>query len=65
MAKQLSRIEREGMAREKLIRAGACRSIAADLPEQAQKAMLEKYAGKLERSAATLHPGVSLLVGAA
>jgi hypothetical protein len=65
MAKQLSRIEREGLAREKLIRAGTCRSIAAELPEQTQKATLEKYAMKLEKGAAQLHPGVSLLIGAA
>ena len=65
MAKRSSRIEREAVAREKLVRAGTCRSIAADLAEPAFKATLEKYAGILERRAAQLHPGVSLIAGAA
>jgi hypothetical protein len=65
MAKPLSRIERESLAREKLMRAGTCRSIAAGLEQQSDKATLEKYAGKLERHAVQLHPGVSVLVGAA
>ena len=65
MMTYISRIEREGMAREKLVWAGTCRSIAAGLNEDSAKAVLEKYATKLETAAARLHPGVCLLIGAA
>ena len=65
MAKYLSRIEREALAREKLIRAGTCRGIAAGLAEPTARATIEKYASKLERGAARLHPGVTLQRGAA
>ena len=65
MARYFSRIEREGIAREKLVHAGTCRSIAAGLNEDSARATLEKYATKLERAAAQLHPGVSFLSGAA
>ena len=65
MAKYLSRIEREDLAREKLLRAGTCRSIAAGLAEATSRAMIEKYARKLEHGAARLHPGVTLESGAA
>ena len=65
MAKYLSRIEREELAREKLLRAGTCRSIAAGLDEAAARATIEKYARKLETGAARLHPGVALDAGAA
>ena len=65
MAKYLSRIEREDLAREKLVWAGTCHGIAAELAEAAAKATIEKYARKLEQSAARLHPGVTLETGAA
>jgi hypothetical protein len=65
MSKYLSRIEREDLAREKLIWAGTCRGIAAELAEATARAAIEKYASKLERGAALLHPNVTLVNGAA
>jgi hypothetical protein len=65
MAQYLSRVEREDLAREKLIWAGTCRGIAAGLAEAAARATIEKYAMKLELGAARLHPSVTLDGGAA